>query len=804
MPENTPQSGDKRFKSSAHRRTSTAGRDVFAPLHVIKQLKVGPLRLERDRLTAPYTVTGKGGPETTELSYRFEEPIFDPSDPEAANLASMMAAQVALNYGLFCDEIVFRLPLDEHDCRFLTEMARNTAREIYVKKFLQPNPFLQGDAAKLPVVRQNDYLHARLVFDDEPKSADRRSTWSVDRNRHLILSSGGKDSLLGYGLLREIGRETHPVFVNESGRHWFTALNAYRHFAEHEPNTGRVWTNADRVFAWMLRRIPFIRQDFQNIRSDDYPIRLWTVAVFLFGVLPIVRKRGIGRIVIGDEFDTSERASHEGITHYSGLYDQSRYFDNALSRYFARKGWGVTQFSILRPMSDLLIQKTLARRYPELLALQVSCHAAHKDGDRIRPCGQCEKCRRIVGMLMAVDGDPADCGYSPEQARKCIEDLATKDIHVERQGAEQLAFLLASKGLLPSGSVGPAIAREHPATVKLRFDRERSPVDWIPVDLRQPLFQILLEYTNGAVQRVGRVWVDFDPLGAEALSQPYAFEKTGGRMGGESMPNKPAGRTGSDHLLGRLTWPEAQARFKKVDVALLPVGAIEQHGPHLPLDTDAFDAEYLAGKVAEACSDPKPFVLPLIPYGVSYHHENFAGTISIQNETLAKFVYDIGMGVARNGITKLVIINGHGGNAATLHFAAQMINRKTRIFTCVDTGETSDTDVNRIAETDNDVHAGEIETSTSLAVRPELVRMDKAARAVPRFSSRYLEFSSKRSVDWYARTEKISKSGVMGDPTKATREKGERMWEVMIKNLVEFVEDLKSMSLDEIHQRLRF
>ena len=133
-----------------------------------------------------------------------------------------------------------------------------------------------------------------------------------------------------------------------------------------------------------------------------------------------------------------------------------------------------------------------------------------------------------------------------------------------------------------------------------------------------------------------------------------------------------------------------------------------------------------------------------------------------------------------------------------------MINRDAHIFTCVDSGETSDADVEALAETPADVHAGEIETSTSLANRPHLVQMDKAKRFVPRFSSHYLDFSSKRSVDWYARTAKLSRSGVLGDATKATREKGERMWNLMIDHLVSFVEDLKSMTLDEIHQRSRY
>jgi creatinine amidohydrolase len=101
----------------------------------------------------------------------------------------------------------------------------------------------------------------------------------------------------------------------------------------------------------------------------------------------------------------------------------------------------------------------------------------------------------------------------------------------------------------------------------------------------------------------------------------------------------------------------------------------------------------------------------------------------------------------------------------------------------------------------NDAHAGDIETSTSLAVRPELVHLDRAVAFVPEFSSSFLDFSSRRSVGWYARTARISPSGVFGDPTRATRDKGERIWEVTVRRLVELVESLKRLSLDEIYQR---
>jgi creatinine amidohydrolase/Fe(II)-dependent formamide hydrolase-like protein len=343
--------------------------------------------------------------------------------------------------------------------------------------------------------------------------------------------------------------------------------------------------------------------------------------------------------------------------------------------------------------------------------------------------------------------------------------------------------------------------RSHPEIMKIRVDHEYAPYQCIPFEIREDLFKILLANAEGVVKRSGRVWIDIDPFQDTEFTSPYQFEKKLRRKKDEKMDQNKQDQDKVSYLLAELTWPEARRRFKEVDIALLPVGSIEQHGPHLPLDTDSFDAQYLARQVAKACSSPKPLVFPLIPYGVSYHHDDFTGTISISNDTLSRVVYEIGMSAAKNGITKLIIINGHGGNVPTLKFAAQMINRDARIFTTVDTGETSDADLDAICETTNDVHAGEIETSTSLYVRPHLVNMKKAKKFVPEFSIQYLNFSAKRSVEWFARTSRISPDGVLGDPTKATAGKGKKMWEVMIKNLVELVESLKNMSLDEIYEK---
>jgi creatinine amidohydrolase/Fe(II)-dependent formamide hydrolase-like protein len=775
---------------------------ILSKLQVIDSLEIGIPVLTKNRMKVSYKIIQNSAENSTNLIYRFEEPVFNPAEISSQNLASMIGAQVALNYGLFCKKIIFNGHFDDNDQRFILDMMENTSREIYVKKLLEPNPFLTKDFENLPVIRLEKFTLAEVTFNSQMDTTRKSSEEQghLDSSRIAILSSGGKDSLLSYGLLNELDLEVHPVFINESGRHWYTALNAYRYFGKTTPHVSRVWTNADRLFNWMLRHFPFIRRDHSSLRADEYPVRLWTVAVFLFGALPLLRKRGIGQLVIGDEYDTTRRLSFHGITHYDGLYDQSRYFDNVLTRYFFRKNWNIAQFSVLRSLSELLIQKILAERYPDLQKHQVSCHAAHISGDRVLPCGQCEKCRRIVGMLTAIGADPRHCGYTDTQITSSLKNIREKGVHQESAGAQHLNFMLGERGIIQFKGRTKSVYKEHPEILKLRIDPERSPIEEIPREIRKGLFNIFDKYTEGMVKKQGRMWVDFNISDDPLLSSPYQFEKKKAAIEGVSM--KKGGDTKKhNYLLSELTWPEARKRFKEVDIALLPVGAIEQHGPHLPLDTDAFDAEYLARKVAENCKKPQPLVLPLVPYGVSYHHDDFSGTLSVNNDTLSQFIYEIGMSAAKNGITKLIIINGHGGNVPALKFAAQLINRDSRIFTTVDTGETSDTDLGHICETKNDVHAGEIETSTSLATRPHLVKMNKAKKFVPEFSIEYLNFSAKRSVEWFAQTSRISPEGILGDPTKATVEKGEKIWEVMIKNLVELVESLKIMSLNEIYEK---
>jgi hypothetical protein len=497
------------LKAKSTSEVSTA----LAPLIAFDNLEVGPVQLEKKRLVCPYRIRSHTAESSCRLIYSYEEPVFEPSDAASRNLAGMIAAQVAVNYGLFCRRIRFRGFFDSKDRRLLADMTENTAREIYVNKILAENRFLVG-LHRLSPETNGPYTQARLEFDDGvlAENVKRADGWNTAAGRYAVLSSGGKESLLSYGLLEELSRdmrlEIHPIFINESGRHWFTALNAYRYFSSSDVKTARVWTNSDRVFNWFLRNLPFIRPDYSQLRTDYYPIRLWTVAVFVFGALPLLRKRGIRYLIIGDEYDTTQKGSHRGIPHYHGLYDQSRWFDKAISRYYRDKGWGVTQQSLLRPLSELLIEKVLAERYPQLQRFQMSCHAAHMEVQKAVPCGRCEKCRRIIGMLTALKKDPTWCGFLPDQIRRNLEAINSENLHTESAGVRQLLYMLGK------------VDRGCPEVMKLRFDPIRSPLTDYEVPLRDNLIEILLEHADGALCLEKTIWKEFDSRAPGLTVQP--------------------------------------------------------------------------------------------------------------------------------------------------------------------------------------------------------------------------------------------------------------------------------------------
>lgn len=493
---------------------------------VLKKLSVKSIQVESRKVKATYSVEKFSGEiNSSVIIYSYEEAVFSKKNSADVNLASMMLAQVAINYGLFFETIKFDGLFDKTDQRFIKDMMENTSREILTNKLLIKNEFLKHPFNELIPEKREQYTQAQIVFTNtkfEHFTLNDENE-ETDSDKYAILSSGGKDSLLTYGIIKEIAKP-YPVFINEAGRHWFTAVNSHRYYKDNEPNTYKPWCNSDRLFNWMLKQLPFIKENFSKIRADIYPVRLWTVAVFLFGVIPIARKKGIGNILIGDEYDTTVMGNIFGITHYNGLYDQSKYFDNAMTRYYRKKGWQINQFSILRSVSELLIMKVLIKRYPELQQHQISCHSAHEVNRRMYPCGKCEKCRRIIGMVKALDENPERCGYSEAQISHGLEALQTKSVKQIGSDASQLYYLMLGKNLIEKNEFTIKAAKEHKEITKLRFDKERSNLEDMPKYIRKPLFDILSQYADGAVKRKDNRWTDVN-IDEDFLNETdYKFE----------------------------------------------------------------------------------------------------------------------------------------------------------------------------------------------------------------------------------------------------------------------------------------
>lgn len=223
--------------------------------------------------------------------------------------------------------------------------------------------------------------------------------------------------------------------------------------------------------------------------------------------------------------------------------------------------------------------------------------------------------------------------------------------------------------------------------------------------------------------------------------------------------------------------PEVEDAFKKEIVAILPIGAVEQHGPHLPYGTDTFAAAELARRLDEELENG--ILLPMIPFGYSWVWRKIPGCIVLGEDTIKALIRDIAVSLARSGCKKLVIINGHEANNRPIKFAIrELVDEKVDIkilyFFYPDMKEFIERDMESPLW-NNMLHACEFETSVMLAVKEELVDMEKAVKEYPEIPADY-GFSEDYLGD-------LSKSGVFGDPTKATKEKGEKIISNAIKKM---------------------
>ena len=228
-------------------------------------------------------------------------------------------------------------------------------------------------------------------------------------------------------------------------------------------------------------------------------------------------------------------------------------------------------------------------------------------------------------------------------------------------------------------------------------------------------------------------------------------------------------------------WPEIDGADPSRWIAVLPLAAIEQHGPHLPLSTDVTIAEAYLARVRDRLPDDIPATfLPVQGIGLSTEHLSFPGTLTLSTETALKLWTEIGDSIARAGVRKLVMVTSHGGNSAAMGLVAQELRVRHRMLV-VTTGWARFGVPDGLFTADelrHGIHGGATETSIMLAHAPELVRADRIADFRPAsvaMEQTYRWLSAQRPAPFAWAAEDLHPSGAIGDASAATAEKGRRL-----------------------------
>lgn len=242
--------------------------------------------------------------------------------------------------------------------------------------------------------------------------------------------------------------------------------------------------------------------------------------------------------------------------------------------------------------------------------------------------------------------------------------------------------------------------------------------------------------------------------------------------------------------LSRMTSPEVAAALDTASLALIPVGATEQHGPNLGLGTDYEIAHSIARRMADALH-PAAILAPPLPFGVSEHHMDFAGTISIGSRVFQDVCMDVVRSLSSHGLERFIFVNGHQGNMATLNVLTTRILselglRAATVFWMAQAGDA----IERHRRTEIWGHACEIETSISLFLCPDIVRKESLEpgdliQDYGAYEDNYKPFAVQTPKPFAERT----RNGAFGDATLATREAGEDIVEAAVDRAAAFARD---------------
>jgi len=240
-------------------------------------------------------------------------------------------------------------------------------------------------------------------------------------------------------------------------------------------------------------------------------------------------------------------------------------------------------------------------------------------------------------------------------------------------------------------------------------------------------------------------------------------------------------------------------------VVVLPLGALEQHGRHLPMLTDTMTDDEIVRRAEAELGDSALF-LPTLWAGASDHHLAFPGTISFSHDTYSRMLIDLLESLIGHGFTRILLLNGHGGNRVPAHMALYEVQMRHRDESHLWLAMTSWfalaaqqlTEIPELEQTQVR-HACEVETSMILHLRPELVRLDLASAARVPFESAFYspDGNMLSKVTVLRPIDHVSESGAYGRPDLATAEKGKRVFDIAVEQVVACVRDLATWNTFE-------
>jgi creatinine amidohydrolase len=239
-------------------------------------------------------------------------------------------------------------------------------------------------------------------------------------------------------------------------------------------------------------------------------------------------------------------------------------------------------------------------------------------------------------------------------------------------------------------------------------------------------------------------------------------------------------------------------------IAVLPVGAVEQHGPHMPISTDHATIDgVVAATIPKLPQSLPALFLPTAPYGKSNEHSRYPGTITLSAQTLISFWMDIGASVARSGVRKLVFFNAHGGQMNVMDIVARDLREKHSMMVVAANWYTLGLPSGMFDEHEirHGIHAGDLETSVMLALAPRNVHMDRAKHfrsLTERLAeeNRFLSITPSGKLGW--QTQDLNPEGACGDATRASAEKGRAVLDYVSDRFVELLHEIDRYDLERL------